>query len=530
LEVKFHFLEVNSMPSSNAIRSGKAQVEVGADKSPLTRALRQARTELGQWTTNIAAIGTAAGAGLAAVGVAAVGVTKRFADYGSKIDDASQRTGVGAAALSELGYAAEQSGLGFDQLEGAIKKMEIGIGSGKTQKAIEALGLNFQQIQAMSPEDQFNALAESISQITDPAEQAAAAVSVFGKSGVDLLPMIKGGSAGLAALRDEAKALGVSLSQEDAAAAAAFGDAWDKVGTAVNGVAVSIGAALAPALTVAAEWIAKNIGAFAGWIKQMSIFVTSSEVAWSALKLGWASVSTTIRGVWDTASTAIAVAGTNAWAALESGFESTFQSIEQTAYSVVRVIADAFQQVMNFVQGYVTAISAAFPAIADQLTFITDATRAGFQGAEGLKTAVNVASTASAAASNRRQNTIEQNRAGAVGALNADMQARQAGRDQEMVAATTDFTNALVAAQAAADEQARKANEAAKKGTAIAAGTASGKKLESAAGTFTAAAARGLGAAGGFEAKLASAAERSARASEDLLDEVRNGALGLAAD
>jgi hypothetical protein len=507
-------------------------------------------------TSGLVGVGIAAATGLAAAGVAVVGFTKQFADYGSKIDDASQRTGMSATALSELGYAAKMSGLEFGQLEGAIKKMQVGIGSGKADDALAKLGLDPKQIAAMNPEEQFNSIASAIGSIADPAGQAAAAVSIFGKSGTDLLPLFKEGPEGMAALREEAKSLGVSLSTQDAKSAAAFGDAWDKVQTAFQGVTNAIGGALAPALTVVAEWIAKNVGAVANWIKKNSIFVTSSEVAWAGLKLAWVSFSNTLIGTWDLVTTSLSVGANEAWAGIQTGFELTFQALESTGYAIIEVVGGAFKDATTFALGYITAMEAAFPAIGEQLQGIKSMAKETSAQITGVIDTTKVASQMSLKAGQERLQKIEANRQGADAVLRGDLDSRRAERQAAFDQAVNNLADTMIKADRQASDAAKQAEEearlaakretalasfdaeaaamsdtlakAASKGTAIAKTTAEGKTIESKAGTFTAAAARGLGAAGGFETQIASATQRTAKATEKIADAIDSGALGLA--
>ena len=67
---------------------------------------------------------------------------------GSDLLDMSQRTGVSVEALSELGFAAEQSGADMETLEAGLRKMQkFDRGSGRparrqAQEALARLGLD----------------------------------------------------------------------------------------------------------------------------------------------------------------------------------------------------------------------------------------------------------------------------------------------------------------------------------------------------------------------------------------------------
>jgi hypothetical protein len=182
------------------------------------------------------------------------------------------RTGSSVETLSELGYAAGQTGSSLEDVEKAVRTMQRSIaasvgGSAQAGEALAQLGLSAEVLAGLSPDQQFAAIATSLQGITDPTTRAASAMRVFGKSGANLLPMI----ADLGALRAEARRLGVVMTGGQAQAADALGDAFDRVKTTLAAVATAVGAALAPALTDLAgrvtgfligvrEWIAANQG------------------------------------------------------------------------------------------------------------------------------------------------------------------------------------------------------------------------------------------------------------------------------
>lgn len=254
------------MAASGAIRAGRAFVELFADDSKLVRGLKIAQAKLAAFGKGITAAGQgvmnlglgALGAGLAGLAPLA-GATKLFADMGSALQDASERTGVAVEELSALQFAAEQGGASFEELENAIKFMQKG-GHGKGAQDLEQI-------------------ADRIAAIQDPARQTAMAMQIFGKAGTKLLPMLKGGAAGLRAMTDEARAAGIVMSKEDAAAADKLGDSFGKLWTMIKFTAASIGGALAPVVTELAGDIMPIVLAVARWIKEnKGLVVTFAKI------------------------------------------------------------------------------------------------------------------------------------------------------------------------------------------------------------------------------------------------------------
>ena len=209
------------MASTQGIRAGRAFVELFADDSKLVRGLRQAEKKLKAFGDSIRNLGMKT-VGLGAAMIAPLGVAaKSFADLGSRMWDMSRRTGVSVEALSVLGYAAEQSGAGTEALEKGIRRMQrtiydAGRDLSTATDSLADLGLTFQDVEGLSPEAQFRLLAERLDGIEDPTRKAAVAMTIFGRSGTELLPMLEGGAAGIAAYEAQSRSLGLVMGTEDA--------------------------------------------------------------------------------------------------------------------------------------------------------------------------------------------------------------------------------------------------------------------------------------------------------------------------
>ena len=247
---------------------------------------------------------TAANIGKIGAGMAGAGATIlapltaavfQFAGAGAAIDDMSQRTGASAEALSQLAYAAGQSGTDIETVEKSMRKLgktvtEAKDGSKGASDALKAVGLSAADLSTMTPDEQLRAVADALAGISDPGEKAARAMDLLGKSGADMLPLMNGGAKGISDLMSEADALGLTLSGEQAASAAAFDDMWDKLKNTFGAVSMQIGAALAPAITdlmgrvvpvvaMVVQWIREN----GGLIKGVAMLGVGLVVAGAAL-------------------------------------------------------------------------------------------------------------------------------------------------------------------------------------------------------------------------------------------------------
>ncbi|HEY2414153.1 MAG TPA: hypothetical protein VGI40_18050 [Pirellulaceae bacterium] len=125
----------------------------------------------------------------------------------------SDKTGITTQSLVVLQRAA---GPAFDSLTAGLQKMGINLvhaneGSKDAQESFAKLGLDTKELAKVSQDQAFATIADKIKELPTPAEKAAAAVDIFGKSGGDLIGVLNKGSTGLAEMRKEADELGLTF-------------------------------------------------------------------------------------------------------------------------------------------------------------------------------------------------------------------------------------------------------------------------------------------------------------------------------
>ena len=251
------------MAGKSDIKAGGAYVEV------FVKGFRTAQQQL----TAVGAGVTKLGAGIAAVGAAIVGpiaaAVQHFTAAGDALGKMSARTGVSASALAELGFAAEQGGATIEDVEKGIRKMQMTLGDAAqgTKTAVDALrqvGLSFDQISGMKPEDQFQAIAEGLNGISDPTMRAATAMDIFGRSGTMLLPMLST----LREVREEARQRGLIPTDEAVRDSEELNDAFNRVRRTGLSAFFEIGAAVAPMLLPALEAVSNITTGVIRWIRE----------------------------------------------------------------------------------------------------------------------------------------------------------------------------------------------------------------------------------------------------------------------
>lgn len=199
----------------------------------------------------LAAFGASAGI----TGAAVFQLMRGYSDAAGSLNDLEQATGISARKLQEWGYGAQQTSVDAGAFASAMKKLSSNIGQalvgkGSAVAVLQGFGVALRDAggRAKKVDELLPQIADKLIRIKSPALQAAAAQKIFGKSGVDLLPLLKGGSKGLEEFAKRAQELGIVMGDDAIAAGDEFGDLMDDLNQSFAGVRNTIAGALAPAL------------------------------------------------------------------------------------------------------------------------------------------------------------------------------------------------------------------------------------------------------------------------------------------
>lgn len=235
----------------------KLVVKLEAETAKYQSELEKAKRQLAGFdkSVNETAKRIGAGVGAAAVG-AAVGfaaMVKSAIDAADEMSKLAQSTGVSTEALSQLQYVADLSGV--DDLGGSLAKLNKTIGEaaegGKAQtEAFARLGISVRDAEGniRSTEEVLGDVADAFASTEDGAAKTKIAMDLFGRSGAQLIPMLNGGRAGLAELRAEADAFGLTLDGRVAQAAERVNDNLTRLSKLAEGFALQSAAAMMPTL------------------------------------------------------------------------------------------------------------------------------------------------------------------------------------------------------------------------------------------------------------------------------------------
>lgn len=325
---------------------GDLVVRLGVNANPFKSGLSGARGMLSSFAGSVKSAMVPVGALAASAGAAFWAVSERIGGLAEVADRAAQ-TGLSGKFLQQLEYAADQSGVSAETLTGGIKKLTIAIGNaGKGSKpAIEAfasLGLSAKELGQLSPEQQFKSVANAISKIPDAAGRASASVAIFGKSGVDMTGLFSDGLEGLNGLMAEAESLGIGVSDDDLAKAAAADDAIQKIKMSMGAMFDKAAVAFAPMITNAANFVIR-LGDVGGTFQS----VLQTGVDWY----------NTVSGLFQDVGVVVGVLVAdidNVWAGMFQDIpkyaQAAFQWIQENSKAIFANIATAAENMWNRVE------------------------------------------------------------------------------------------------------------------------------------------------------------------------------------
>lgn len=223
-------------------------------ENDMGRASRLAQKRSGQMRKSFNQAFKAISVAALAAGGALATLVKVSANTADNIQKLSLRLGVSTEFLSEMRHVADLTGVSFDRVDVGIRKMSKSIndaenGLSTSIRAFDSLGISLEELKSLSPEQQFELIADKLSKVETQSEKTGAAMDIFGRAGVDMLTLFEDGAKGIKDMREEANLFGLTISQDAADGAAHFNDEITKLGARAQGFAESLGLSLLPALS-----------------------------------------------------------------------------------------------------------------------------------------------------------------------------------------------------------------------------------------------------------------------------------------
>lgn len=148
-----------------------------------------------------------------------------------------------------------------------LKLVAASQGASSAQQALGLLGLRFEEVARLAPENQLEVIGNALARISNEAQRTRASVMIFGKAGAKLLPAFM---AGVPGGRRQARELGLTIDESQAEAADRLGDSLGLLAAQAKTAAFHLGASLAPYVQQLVQEIQPLLAQFIVWIQQNS--------------------------------------------------------------------------------------------------------------------------------------------------------------------------------------------------------------------------------------------------------------------
>lgn len=285
---------------------GSLVVNITSRTQGLSKGLKSAGSMVGGFASRIGGLVTKFGPLAAAItgvaGAAGMGMlVNRSFETIDALAKAADAAGITTEAMAGLQRAGELSGVSAEQVTKGVQRMQRSLsaafqnvqaerGSAGVVKNFKQLGLSVEELRKLSPDDQFIAIGDALNNIPDAADRTRIAMETFGRDGVGMLNMFKGGAESVRAEIERTKELGLAPSREDAALIEQANDAWADMKNSFIGVANTLAIALAPAFTGIATTVT-NVGiairqAFEAIRPHISAAIAMAGAFWNMLMSG----------------------------------------------------------------------------------------------------------------------------------------------------------------------------------------------------------------------------------------------------
>lgn len=185
-------------------------------------------------------------AAVAAIAGAIGGLVFSTANTAAGLVDLSAKTGISTTKLQELAYIGEQVGTDLDTITGAFSKLTRSIGAGSDAFGTLGVSLTGSNGQLRDTEDIFQDTLAALAKIPNETERDALAMEIFGKSAMELNPLIKTTSDEMNRLTAEAHAVGAVMSEENVAAFEEFDDTMSSLKAGLQGTLGTLAGAFLP--------------------------------------------------------------------------------------------------------------------------------------------------------------------------------------------------------------------------------------------------------------------------------------------
>lgn len=256
-------------------------VKIKADLSDYIEKLDQMQqktdTTAGKVSSSLTKVGNALGKVGAAFAVFSATAIKSAMDWGSAVDDLSDKTGLAGEKSSELLLIAQRVGIGAEEAGGMFAKMarsahtaaqaqaDAAVQGKNSTDVYSRLGITLTKSDGTlkDTKELFYEVKKAIMELPDGLQKTAMEMEIFGRSGAAMHDMLHMSAEEMNAVLERGRALGLVLSTEQAAAWESFERDLNQTKGTLSSIGIAIGNELMPELKRLLDSVNDNVKAFA---------------------------------------------------------------------------------------------------------------------------------------------------------------------------------------------------------------------------------------------------------------------------
>lgn len=170
-----------------------ADIKITADNSKALAAIAGVKTSLGGLGSAVDSLNKKMGSFTTAlVGAGVVAFTKSLLAGADQTKDLADAIGITSGMMEVMGLSAKTAGSSLEGVSNMMLKMQGNMdsavdGNKKMQAALKEVGIGYNEIKNLAPDEQFNRISTALAGMTDVTNRAGLATDIFGKAGKSFL-------------------------------------------------------------------------------------------------------------------------------------------------------------------------------------------------------------------------------------------------------------------------------------------------------------------------------------------------------
>lgn len=303
-KLKISFKEFNKLSIKEKLNViGDKFRELGAKISQSGDKFKEFGSKIGAIGKKIGAAYTAIAGTITAISAVVINGANKYAEYGDRIDKMSQKIGMSTKNFQEWDYIMSQNGGNVESLQMGFKSLAnqmngVQKGSKTSIEAFKNLGVSVKNTNGTfrTQDEVFNDAIAALQKIQDPTKKAILGNQLFGRSFIEMKPLLNQSAEAIDELRKKANQKGLVISDTDIKNAVNYKDTMDTFSRMFEAKFASVMMKIMPDISKSLEDIMElmeqnqdvfdTIGESLKWTIATALPAVINSIVWLADMLG----------------------------------------------------------------------------------------------------------------------------------------------------------------------------------------------------------------------------------------------------